>query len=162
LLPTFDSGEHAFGIGGPDEGFWIGVCFFEEAFDRILKVVEGTEDTALEAPRKARREQFKGNLTVMLIPARTDTIAFRESIYNQPNVELRFVRGRLTFGTDAYWKWVWEQEFIDGKKNSLFRKYGKKNSAPFPSMVVVFRPAPELTGSYPESFKSEEEQATSE
>lgn len=64
---------------------------------------------------KARREQLRGNLTVMLIPARTDTIVFHESIYNQPNVEVRFIKGRLKFG-------------------------GSENSAPFPSMLVVFHP----------------------
>ena len=51
---------------------------------------------------------------VMLIPARTDTKYFHQYIYKQPNVEIRFIKGRLKFG--------------DGK-----------NSAPFPSMVVVFR-----------------------
>jgi phage N-6-adenine-methyltransferase len=65
--------------------------------------------------KKARREQLRGNLTVMLVPARTDTIVFHESIYNQPNVEVRFIKGRLKFG-------------------------GSENSAPFPSMLVVFRP----------------------
>lgn len=48
----------------------------------------------------------------MLIPARTDTVAFHEYIYNK--AEVRFVKGRLKFG-------------------------GSKDSAPFPSMVVVFR-----------------------
>lgn len=48
----------------------------------------------------------------MLIPARTDTKAFHEWIYGK--AEVRFVRGRLKFG-------------------------GSKNSAPFPSMVVIFR-----------------------
>lgn len=65
--------------------------------------------------QKARREQLKGNLTVMLIPARTDTAFFHDSIYQQPRTEIRFIRGRLKFG-------------------------GSKNSAPFPSMVVIFRP----------------------
>lgn len=65
--------------------------------------------------RKARREQLKGNMTVMLIPSRTDTAIFHESIYKQPNVEIRFIRGRLKFG-------------------------GAKNSAPFPSMLVIFYP----------------------
>ena len=51
---------------------------------------------------------------VVLIPARTDTKYFHQYIYKQPNVEIRFIKGRLKFG--------------DGK-----------NSAPFPSMVVVFR-----------------------
>lgn len=49
---------------------------------------------------------------VMLIPARTDTAWFHDYIYGK--AEVRFVRGRLKFGE-------------------------AKNSAPFPSMVVVFR-----------------------
>lgn len=47
----------------------------------------------------------------MLIPARTDTVAFHEYIYHQ--AEIRFLKGRIKFG-DA------------------------KNSAPFPSMIVIF------------------------
>lgn len=50
---------------------------------------------------------------VLLIPARTDTSYFHDYIYKQDNVELRFIRGRLKFG--------------DGK-----------NSAPFPSMLVIY------------------------
>lgn len=49
---------------------------------------------------------------VMLIPARTDTRWFHQYIYKQ--AEIRFVKGRLKFGDS-------------------------NNSAPFPSMVVVFR-----------------------
>lgn len=56
-----------------------------------------------------------GATVVMLIPARTDTAAFHDCIYKKPGVEIRFLRGRLKFG--------------DGK-----------NSAPFPSMVVIWRP----------------------
>ena len=48
----------------------------------------------------------------MLIPARTDTIYFHKYIYHK--AEIRFLKGRLKFG-------------------------GCKNSAPFPSMIVVFR-----------------------
>jgi site-specific DNA-methyltransferase (adenine-specific) len=48
--------------------------------------------------QQARREQLKGNMTVMLIPARTDTAFFHDHIYNRPDVEIRFVRGRLKFG----------------------------------------------------------------
>ncbi len=62
---------------------------------------------------KAYKESKKENTTVvMLIPARTDTKYFHSYIYNKAK-EIRFVKGRLKFG-DA------------------------KNSAPFPSMVVVF------------------------
>jgi len=53
-------------------------------------------------------------MTVCLLPARTDTRWFWDYIYNKPHVEIRFIKGRLKFG-------------------------GGKNSAPFPSMVVIFR-----------------------
>lgn len=59
-----------------------------------------------------RTNQEHGNLVVMLLPARTDTKWFHDFIYNK--AEVRFVRGRLKFGDS-------------------------KNSAPFPSMVVVYR-----------------------
>ena len=52
-------------------------------------------------------------IAVMLIPARTDTKWFHQFVYNKPNVEVRFIKGRLKFGNS-------------------------KNSAPFPSMVVIF------------------------
>lgn len=64
---------------------------------------------------KARLASDAGNTVVMLLPARTDTEWFHKYIYKQDRVELRFVRRRLKFG-------------------------GGKNSAPFPSMIVVFRP----------------------
>lgn len=51
---------------------------------------------------------------VMLLPVRTDTKWFHKYIYNQPNVEIRFIKGRLKFGNS-------------------------KNSAPFPSMIAIFR-----------------------
>ena len=56
---------------------------------------------------------ISGNTVVMLLPARTDTRWFHEYIYGK--AEIRFIRGRLKFG-------------------------GSKNSAPFPSMIVVFMP----------------------
>lgn len=52
-----------------------------------------------------------GGVVVMLIPARTDTTYFHEYIYNK--AEIRFIKGRLKFGDS-------------------------RNSAPFPSMVVIF------------------------
>lgn len=54
----------------------------------------------------------KNTLVVMLIPARTDTKYFHDYIYGK--AEIRFIRGRLKFGN-------------------------AKTSAPFPSMVVIFR-----------------------
>lgn len=55
-----------------------------------------------------------GGVCVCLLPSRTDTRYFHEYIYNKQNVEIRFIKGRLKFGDS-------------------------KNSAPFPSMVVVFK-----------------------
>lgn len=86
----------------------------------------------------AKKSSESNTLVVMLIPARTDTRYFHEYIYQKQNVEIRFVKGRLIFGDDEYWKWLWDQELINNKINPLYKKYGKKNSAPFPSMVVIF------------------------
>lgn len=62
---------------------------------------------------KAAKEGKKENtVVVMLIPARTDTKYFHDWIYGK--AEVRFLRGRLKFG-------------------------GSKNSALFPSMIVIFR-----------------------
>ena len=65
--------------------------------------------------RRAFLASVSGSTVVMLLPARTDTKWFHDYIYKRNNVEIRFIRGRLKFG-------------------------GNKNSAPFPSMVVVFMP----------------------
>lgn len=70
---------------------------------------------------KAATEREYGFLTVMLLPVRTDTKAFHSHIYDskkwqaREGVEIRLLPGRLRFG-------------------------GAKAGAPFPSMVVVFRP----------------------
>lgn len=53
-------------------------------------------------------------IVVMLIPARTDTRYFHDYILHRS--EIRFIKGRLKFGS-------------------------KKYNAPFPSMIVVFRAA---------------------
>lgn len=62
---------------------------------------------------KGYKSSQDGALVVMLLPARTDTKWFHDYIYHK--AEIRFVCGRLKFGRS-------------------------KNSAPFPSMVVIFRP----------------------
>lgn len=56
---------------------------------------------------------YNSNTTVVcLLPARTDTKWFHNYIYH--HAEIRFIKGRLKFGNS-------------------------KNSAPFPSMIVIFR-----------------------
>ena len=56
--------------------------------------------------------EIKNGIVVMLIPARTDTKYFHDYIYQKPNITIRFIKGRLHFNES-------------------------KNSAPFPSMVVI-------------------------
>lgn len=62
--------------------------------------------------------QKPGTVVVMLIPARTDTSYFHDYILHGKAAEIRFLRGRLKF-TDE-----------DGNA---------KDSAPFPSAVVIWR-----------------------
>lgn len=61
-----------------------------------------------------KASEARGGIVVMLIPARTDTKYFHDFIYNKENVEIRFLKGRLKFGNS-------------------------KNSAPFPSLIAIFR-----------------------
>lgn len=67
---------------------------------------------AYETYKNAWNYKYK-TVVVMLLPARTDTKWFHDYIYNK--AEIRFIKGRLKFG-------------------------GCKNSAPFPSMVVIYNP----------------------
>lgn len=62
---------------------------------------------------KVRLEQARGVLTVVLLPSRTDTRWFHQHVLGQ--AELRFVAGRLRFE-------------------------GAERSAPFPSLLAVYRP----------------------
>ena len=61
---------------------------------------------------KAHAEWLLGKSAVLLVPSRTDTRWWHE--YAMRASEIRFLRGRLKFG-------------------------GQKNSAPFPSCLVIFR-----------------------
>ena len=62
--------------------------------------------------KKCYEEHLNGTTIVMLIPARTDTRWFHDYMYGK--AEIRFIKGRLKYG--------------DGK-----------SSAPFPSMIVIFK-----------------------
>ena len=60
---------------------------------------------------KAYSESLNGALVVCLIPSRTDTRYWHDYIF--PYAEIRFMKGRVKFGDS-------------------------KNSAPFPSSIVIF------------------------
>jgi len=62
--------------------------------------------------KKAYEESQRGATVVCLLPARTDTRWFHDYIYGK--AEIRFLRGRIKF-------------------------VGSENSAPFPSMIVIYR-----------------------
>jgi site-specific DNA-methyltransferase (adenine-specific) len=70
-------------------------------------------------PRKCHDASLDGAVVVMLAHSRTDTRWFHDWVYNRA-AEIRFVKGRLKFG--------------DGKQ-----------SAPFPSMVAIFKPPKDVT-----------------
>jgi len=75
---------------------------------------------------KAIDEMRKGKKTVMLLPARTDTKIFHEYILPFA-YEIRFIKGRLHY--DEH-----------------------KNSALFPSMIVIFNGMQICHGAYIESY----------
>lgn len=64
--------------------------------------------------KKAYEEALKGNLVVGLLPARTDTRWYWNYVVNK--AEIRFIKGRLKFND-------------------------QKGSAPFPSMIVIWKPS---------------------
>ena len=70
--------------------------------------------------RKASIEAAKGNQSVLLLNAATDSVWFHTCCYNQPGVELRFLRGRVPF--------------IDPSNPHY------KVANPSPSMLAIFRP----------------------
>lgn len=85
------------------------VVWCNPPYSRSTKKKKGQADWI----KKAYEEYQIGNSTiVMLLPARTDTIAFHSYIYNI--AEIRFLKGRLKF-------------------------VGAKDSAPFPSMIVIYK-----------------------
>lgn len=62
--------------------------------------------------RKCYNASLSCPVVVALLPSRTDTRWFHEFIYHR--AEIRFIKGRLKFG-------------------------GSSNSAPFPSMIVIWK-----------------------
>jgi phage N-6-adenine-methyltransferase len=103
------------------ENRWLNPTFVNPPYGRKNKM-----DRWLE---RACYESLEGNTVVMLLPSRTGTKWFHKWIWNKEihsprfNYEVRFLEGRLSFDYDH-----------------LRTHYEKsKNTAPFDSMVVIFR-----------------------
>lgn len=90
---------------------WKGTCWMNPPYGKDIEAWV----------QKASVSAMDGATVVCLLPARTDTKWWHSWIWDEVrdepyrNVSIHFIRGRLKFG-------------------------GAKNSAPFPSVVVVFRP----------------------
>lgn len=89
-----------------------GAVFCNPPYSRRTKNSPGQEAWIKKAAEEGQRP---GAVVVMLIPARTDTLAFHKYIYHK--AEIRFIKGRLRFR-------------VNGQTG---------DAAPFPSMVVIFR-----------------------
>jgi len=91
---------------------WTGVCWCNPPYARNVMA---------KWVRKAYDSSLSGATVVCLIPARTDTKMWHNYIWDKSrheprkDVQIRYVEGRLKFS-------------------------GCKDSAPFPSAVVIFRP----------------------
>lgn len=92
------------------------VKFYTPEDDGLSKKWEGTcwcnPPYGREIGKWIKKASGANATVVMLLPARTDTKWFHDYIYQK--AEIRFIKGRLKFGNS-------------------------KNSAPFPSMVAIFR-----------------------
>ncbi len=94
-----------------DDGNYEGQCVF----------LNPPYSSCYEFIHKASLESGRGATVVCLVPSRTDTRWWHELVWNssrhkpRKGVEVRFIKGRLKFGNS-------------------------ENSAPFPSVIVIFRP----------------------
>src|SRR5947209_3522607 len=127
--PEWETPQSFFDDLNSEFGFTVDVCatpdkakvakFFDPQADGLSKKWDGV--CWMNPPygrgigrwtAKAKESAEAGATVVCLLPARTDTAWWHDHCIMQ---EVRFVRGRLKFS-------------------------GCKNSAPFPSAVVIFRP----------------------
>lgn len=93
-------------IGKDDDGLsleWQGHrCWMNPPYSQVAKWM-----------KKAHEESQKGSTVVCLVPARTDTKWFHDFVIGK--AEVRFIKGRLRFGSSQY-------------------------NATFPNMLVIYRP----------------------
>lgn len=100
---------------------WYGNVFINPPYGKnVGNWVRESRHRQLMPPEPEYHKIIYHKNIVMLLPSRTDVAWFHENIWdsisNKPksNIEIRFIKGRLTF-------------------------VGAHNPAPFPSMLVIFR-----------------------
>ncbi|MEX3655273.1 phage N-6-adenine-methyltransferase [Mycolicibacterium fortuitum] len=98
---------------------WHGTVFMNPPYGRAIG----------QWVAKAHAESRKGATVVCLIPARTDTTYWHE--YVMQAAEVRFIRGRLNFANAR-------------QDNRKATGESKAHNAPFPSVIVIFRPGWDL------------------
>ena len=77
---------------------------------------------------------------VFLLPSRTDTILFHDTIVKGQKsgyCDIEFLRGRLTFGSDAYWDWVWSVVCFDEDGNGLTNEECRQKGFDDNSMMLT-------------------------
>lgn len=103
-----------YGRGKRGAGPWVARAALEAGKDTLemtkKRIVRRLELAMFGYPGLA---QYRPELVAMLLPARTDTAWWHDYVIPYAS-EIRFLRGRLKFGTS-------------------------RNSAPFPSALVIFR-----------------------
>lgn len=119
--------------------FDLDVCCSQENIPAIKYFIDGQKDGLAEPweklnwcnppfdecikwIKKAYEEQQKGNETVMLIPARTETKYFHDYILSNPNIHIHYLRkGESFINPDTY-------EPMGVFKNALALVYFNKNN----------------------------------
>lgn len=109
LVPNFYSPENS----GLDKDWSNEVTWCNPPYDNLREWV-----------KKCYEEYEKGGTVLMLIPSRTDTLAFQNYIFPSASA-VCFIRGRLKFDNPSLPSWKEDGSHVH-------------SSAPFPSCLVVF------------------------
>jgi phage N-6-adenine-methyltransferase len=116
---------------------WDGLCWLNPPYTRSIgKWIARAREQSSHNPNHE-------TTVVCLVPARTDTKWWQNNVIFASYVV--FIKGRLKFGSDKYWVYHWLELLEKGKLtqtelNKKLKPTVSKDSAPFPSAIVVFGP----------------------
>jgi phage N-6-adenine-methyltransferase len=103
---------------------WHGLCWMNPPYGRQIG-------------RWMLKARTSDATVVCLVPARTDTRWWQESIRASALSLVVHIAGRLTFGSDAYWADYWNS-LNEGGHAYNSKGEVRKNAAPFPNAFMVF------------------------